>query len=64
MDEKLYRFRVNHTVHGEVEVLAPSRYQAVVNAVKEWGLRWTTIAKDCIVIQLGNSPVRKGGRHG
>ena len=64
MDKKLYRFKVCHTVHGEVEVLAPDRYQAVVNAAKEWGLRWTTIAKDCIVIQLGNSPVRKGGRHG
>ena len=64
MEEKLYRFKVCHTVHGEVEVLAPNRYQAVVAAAKEWGLRWTTIAKDCIVIQLGHSPVRKGGKHG
>lgn len=64
MDEKLYRFKVCHSVHGEVEVLATNRYQAVLEAAKDWGLRWTTIARDCVVIQLGHSPVRKGGKHG
>lgn len=54
-----YLFRVQHPNHGEVEVTAADRYGAVVNAAKEWGLRWATIAKDCDVHQLGRAPVKK-----
>lgn len=57
-----YRFRVVHPVHGETEVIASDRYFAVVNAAKEWGLRWTTIAKDCKVHQLGRAKVKKNKR--
>lgn len=55
-----YRFRVVHPNHGEAEVIASDRYGAVISAAKEWGLRWTTIAKDCKVHQLGRAPVKKG----
>lgn len=60
----LYLYRVNHPVHGETEVEASDRYFAVTKAAKEWGLRWSTIARDCIVMQLSSRPVRKGKRPG
>ena len=54
-----YLFRVVHPNHGEGEVTAGDRYSAVVAAAKEWGLRWTTIAKDCNVHQLGKAKAKK-----
>lgn len=50
-------WRVIHPAHGAVEVEAHQRYDAVVSAAKEWGLRWTTIARDCRVTELG--PVKR-----
>lgn len=58
----MYLFRVTHPVHGEAEVEASDRYFAVTKAAKEWGLRWSTIARDCIVMQLSSRPVRKKGK--
>ena len=55
----LIRYRVWHPVHGEVHVEAASRYWAVVEAARDWGLRWTTIAKNCTVTELGAVPVKK-----
>lgn len=57
-----YLFRVVHPAHGEAEVTASDRYGAVIGAAKEWGLRWTTIAKDCKVHQLGRAKVKKNRR--
>lgn len=64
MDSKR-NYRVWHPVHGEAFVTAADRYWAVVEAAKEWGLRWTTIAKDCVVTDLGHAsrqPVGKENR--
>ena len=58
-DRELYLFRVSHPVHGEIEVEASERYFAVTKAASEWGLRWSTIARDCIVMQLSSRPVRR-----
>ena len=44
--------RVSHPVHGEIEVYSTDRYFAVVSAAKEWGIRWSTIARECRVQQL------------
>ena len=53
MEERTqYLHRVSHPVHGEVEVYASDRYFAVTAAAKEWGVRWSTIARDCRVQQL------------
>jgi len=53
MEERTqYLHRVSHPVHGEVEVYASDRYFAVTAAAKEWGARWSTIARDCRVEQL------------
>lgn len=53
MEERTqYLHRVSHPVHGEVEVYASDRYFAVTTAAKEWGVRWSTIARDCRVQQL------------
>lgn len=65
-ERKKYLFRVSHPVHGEIEVEASERYFAVTAAAHEWGLRWSTIARDCKVEQLGEAPTKKkgGGRGG
>jgi len=46
-DRKKYLWRVAHPVHGEIEVEASDRYSAVLAAAHDWGLRWSTIARDC-----------------
>lgn len=61
-EQNKYLFRVVHPTHGEAEVVAADRYGAVIGAAKEWGLRWTTIAKDCKVHQLGRAKVKKNKR--
>lgn len=61
MDSKR-NYRVWHPVHGEAFVTAADRYWAVVEAAKEWGLRWTTIAKDCVVTDLGHASRQPVGK--
>lgn len=67
-ERKLYLWRVSHPVHGEIEVEASDRYFAVTKAAHEWGLRWSTIARDCRTEKLGEASRKrqeKGGRkHG
>lgn len=53
MTEKLYRWKVHHPGHGETTVEAVDRYGAVVAAAKRWEERWTVIASECDVEQLG-----------
>lgn len=64
MEHKKYLFRVVHPVHGEAEVEAIDRYWATIEAAKEWGIRWSTIARECKVTELGPAPIRKHGRKG
>lgn len=53
MEERTqHLFRVSHPAHGEAEVYASDRYFAVTAAAKEWGIRWSTIARECRVVQL------------
>lgn len=63
-DRKLYLWRVSHPVHGEIEVEASDRYFAVTQAAHEWGLRWSTIARDCKTEQLGEASRKKQRRGG
>lgn len=63
-ERKRYLFRVSHPVHGEIEVEASERYFAVTAAAHEWGLRWSTIARDCKVEQLGDAPIKKQKKGG
>lgn len=58
-DRKMYLFRVSHPAHGEIEVEASGRYFAVTKAAHEWGLRWSTIARDCRVEEIGEVSNRK-----
>ena len=53
------RYRVWHPNHGETEVVASDPYWALLAAAKEWGLRWRTIAKDCVITQLGRVPAKE-----
>lgn len=55
-ERKMFRFRVHHVAHGEMETIASDRYFAVTKAAKEWGVRWSTIARDCRVEELGDAP--------
>lgn len=52
MAEK-FLYRVWHPVHGNIEVIGSDRYWALVEAAKEWGLRWRTIARDVVITDLG-----------
>ena len=58
-EAKQYLFRVVHPNHGEAEVTATDRYGAVIAAARDWGLRWTTIARGCIITELGPATAMK-----
>lgn len=58
MSEKR-RYRVWHPNHGEVDVIASDPYWALLAAAKEWGLRWRTIAKGCVITQLDRVPEKE-----
>lgn len=66
MLEKEYVFRVRHPKLGEVTVEAPGRLNALHRAAKEWGQRWTEIARECTIHQMGEAPAKpkKRGRKG
>lgn len=48
----VYRWRVSHPDHGAAEVLAASRYEAMIAAAKEWRVPWTPIARACAFEKL------------
>lgn len=52
MDERK-RFRVYHPGYGTVRVAAVDRLRAVTGAAREWGVRWTEIARECTVTEEG-----------
>lgn len=47
------RFHITHPDLGAQTVSAIDRYDAIVQAAKVWEVRWTKIAKDCTVTDLG-----------
>lgn len=61
-DRKKYLWRVTHPIHGEIEVTAADRYSAVLAAAHDWGLRWSTIARDCWAEQLSEVAEKKPKR--
>ena len=52
MDDRK-RFRVEHPRYGSVRVAAVDRLRAVTGAAREWGVRWTEIARECTVTEEG-----------
>lgn len=50
-------FQVTHPDFGTVQVSATDKYAAIIAAAKQWGERWTEIAKDCVTKDLG--PAKK-----
>lgn len=61
----LIRFRVSHPEFGSIETEAPGRLNALHRAAKEWGQRWTEIARECAIEALGpaeQKPKRKAGK--
>lgn len=55
MTKQSHTFQVTHPELGTVTVPAADRYAAIVAAAKEWDARWTQIAKDCTVTDLGTA---------
>lgn len=53
-DEHL--FEVKHPERPAVQVRAVDRLRAISTAAREWGDRWTEIARDCEVTDLGPAP--------
>lgn len=47
-----YIWYVSCPGHGPTEVRAADKLAAIMEAAKEWGQRWTEIAKECDVIRL------------
>lgn len=47
-----YIWYVSCPGHGPTEVRAVDKLNAVITAAREWGLRWTIIAKDCDVVRM------------
>lgn len=56
-DEHL--FEVKHPERPAVQVRAADRLRAISAAAREWGDRWTEIARDCEVSDLGPAPEQK-----
>lgn len=56
-DEHL--FEVKHPERPAVQVRAVDRLRAISTAAREWGDRWTEIARDCEVTDLGPAPEQK-----
>lgn len=48
-----HTYQVTHPGLGTVQVVAADKYAAIIAAAHEWGVRWTQIAKDCVVQDLG-----------
>lgn len=55
----LIRFRVNHPEYGSFETEAPGRLNALHRAAKSWGQRWTEIARECDIQELGPAEPKK-----
>lgn len=49
-------FEVKHQERPTVQVRAVDRLRAISAAAREWGDRWTEIARDCEVSDLGPAP--------
>lgn len=52
-DEILYQWTVEHPEHGKTKVTAQDKLQALVEAAREWKVRWTAIARACEFEKLG-----------
>lgn len=55
-DKEARLFEVQHPERPAVQVQAVDRLRAVAAAAREWGDRWTEIARDCEVSDLGAAP--------
>lgn len=53
-------FEVKHQERPTVQVRAVDRLRAISAAAREWGDRWTEIARDCEVSDLGPAPEQSG----
>ena len=49
---KLYLVR--HKEHGEATVNGVNKYDAVTAAAREWGVAWSSIARECEFIVLAD----------
>lgn len=58
-DKEARLFEVQHPERPAVQVQAVDRLRAVAAAAREWGDRWTEIARDCEVTDLGPAPEQK-----
>lgn len=54
-DKEARLFEVQHPERPAVQVQAVDRLRAVAAAAREWGDRWTEIARDCEVTDLGRA---------
>lgn len=61
-DKEARLFEVQHPERPAVQVQAVDRLRAIAAAAREWGDRWTEIARDCEVSDLGPAPAPKQKR--
>ena len=58
-DKEARLFEVQHPERPAVQVQAVDRLRAISTAAREWGDRWTEVARDCEVTDLGPTPEQK-----
>ena len=59
MDDRK-QYRVYHPGYGTVRVAAVDRLRAAMGAAREWGVRWTQIARECAVTEEGGEQTWQG----
>ena len=70
MEQARFVWEVEHPEHEKVQVEAPDRLHAIVEAAHAWGIKkWTSIARACAVDLIGPAQKKKpttakGEKHG
>lgn len=45
-------YLIRHAEHGETTANGHNKRDAIIAAARKWGVRWTSIARECEVIVL------------
>jgi len=45
--QKMKLYLVRHAERGEIAVNGRNRYEAALAAARQWGVPWTSIAREC-----------------
>lgn len=52
MRQSMKLYIVRHAEHGEIMANGRNRYEAALDAARQWGVPWTSIARECEYITI------------